>query len=84
LRDRGLVAPGYLGDLLLLDDLEACTVATVIRRGRMVTGDVFAAPGSGPGMPVIGIIPGKIITDREHADCRTATVSGTPSRDAIC
>jgi adenine deaminase len=35
LRDRGLVAPGYLADLLLLDDLEACTVATVIRRGRV-------------------------------------------------
>jgi adenine deaminase len=38
----GLVAPGYLGDLLLLDDLEACTVATVIRRGRVVTGESFA------------------------------------------
>ena len=92
MRDRGLVAPGYLADLLLFDDLEACRVATVIRRGRVVTGerfatrvlpappahnsirltpvtaDVFAAPGSGPGTPVIGIIPGKIITDREHAE----------------
>ena len=92
LRDRGLVAPGYLADLLLLDDLEACAVATVIRRGRVVTAesfatrilpappahnsvhlapvtaDVFAAPGSGPGTPVIGIIPGKIITDLEYAE----------------
>jgi adenine deaminase len=92
LRDRGLVAPGYLADLLLVDDLQACAVATVIRRGRVVTGesfatralpappahnsmrlapvtaDAFAAPGSGAGTPVIRIIPGKIITDREHAE----------------
>ena len=92
LRDRGLVAPGYLADLLVLDDLEACAVATVIRRGRVVTGesfaprvlpappvhnsirlapvtaDVFAAPGGGPGTPVIRIIPGKIITEWEHAE----------------
>jgi adenine deaminase len=33
LRDRGLVAPGYLADLLLLDDLETCGVAQVIRAG---------------------------------------------------
>jgi adenine deaminase len=109
LRDRGLVAPGYLADLLLLDDLEACAVATVIRRGRVVTGesfatrglpappahnsirlapvtaDVFAAPGSGPGTPVIGIIPGKIITDREHAELpyRHGQRHADPSRDLL-
>jgi adenine deaminase len=92
LRDRGLVAPGYLADILLLDDLQTCAVATVIRRGREVTAEsfsgrslprppahnsirlgpvtaeAFAAPGSGPGTPVIGIIPGKIITAREQAE----------------
>ena len=109
LRDRGLVAPGYLADLLLLDDLEACAVATVIRRGRAVTeesfatrvlpappahnsirlapvtADVFAAPGSGPGTPVIGIIPGKIITDREHAELpyRHGQRHADPSRDLL-
>lgn len=109
LRDRGLVAPGYLADLLLLDDLEACAVATVIRRGRVVTGtsfemrilpsppahnsirlapvtaDVFAAPGSGPGTPVIGIIPGKIITDREYAELpyRHGQRHADPSRDLL-
>lgn len=109
LRDRGLVAPGYLADLLLLDDLEACRVATVIRRGRVVTAasfatralpappahnsirlapvtaEVFAAPGSGPGTPVIGIVPGKIITDREHAQLpyRGGQRHADPSRDLL-
>jgi adenine deaminase len=109
LRDRGLVAPGYLADLLLLDDLERCAVATVIRRGRMVTAesfanrslppppahnsirlapvtaDAFAAPAGGPGTPVIGVIPGKIITAREHADLpyRDGLRHADPSRDLL-
>ena len=33
LRDRGLVAPGYLADILLLDDLASCAVHLVLRRG---------------------------------------------------
>ena len=36
LTDRGLIAPGYLADFLLLDDLEGCAVHTVFRRGRRV------------------------------------------------
>jgi adenine deaminase len=92
LRDRGLIAPGYLADILLMDDLAACAVSTVLRRGRPVTAESFAhrslprppaqnsvhlpqvstqmfeVPASGPGTPVIGIIPGKIITAHEHAD----------------
>jgi len=40
--DRGLIAPGYLADLLLLDDLESCAVHTVFRRGRAVTDETFA------------------------------------------
>jgi adenine deaminase len=109
LRDRGLVAPGYLADLLLLDDLNACAVATVIRRGRVVTGesfthrvlpaapvhnsirlapvtaDAFAAPGSGPGTSVIGIVPGKIITAREYAELpyRHGQRHADPSRDLL-
>jgi adenine deaminase len=88
LKDRGLIAPGYLADFLLLDDLESCAVHTVFRRGRRVTADTFAgrvlpqppggntlylspvtaeafrAPAAGPATPVIGIIPGKILTRR--------------------
>jgi adenine deaminase len=41
LRDRGLVAHGYLADILLLDDLASCAVHMVLRRGRPVTEQTF-------------------------------------------
>jgi adenine deaminase len=92
LTDRGLIAPGYVADFLLLDDLESCAVHTVFRGGRRVTAETFAgrpmpepgggntvklapvtaetfhAPGLGPATPVIGIIPGKILTEHLQAE----------------
>lgn len=103
LKDRGLVAPGYLADIVLLDDLAQCTVSQVIRAGKPVTAESFAGrtspppvglnsikrtrivaedlaiPATGPGTPVIGVLPNKIITEalqatvpyrngRRHAD----------------
>src|SRR5277367_3599315 len=41
LTDRGLIAPGYLADLLLLDDLESCAIHSVFRRGHKVTPETF-------------------------------------------
>jgi adenine deaminase len=41
LRDRGIIAPGRLADIVLLDDLETCAVAKVIRKGRLVTPATF-------------------------------------------
>ena len=91
LTDRGLIAPGYLADFLLLDDLETCAIHSVFRRGRSVTpeaftgrripeppggntvllgavsAETFAFPASGPATPVIGIIPGKILTEHLQA-----------------
>ncbi len=85
--DRGLVAPGYRADLVILDDLETCAVRTVLKGGRLVDDAMFAArpkvapvglgsvklepviaadfatPASGPTGPVIGVIPGKIVTE---------------------
>jgi adenine deaminase len=109
LRDRGLIAPGYLADILLLDDLQSCAVSFVLRRGRLVTPEsfierllpeppsgnsvhlgrvtaaTFAAPASGPSMAVIGIIPGKILTDRLQAELpfRGGQRHADPSRDLL-
>lgn len=43
LKDRGLVAPGWRADIVLLDDLETCAVAQVFSAGRLVDDALFAA-----------------------------------------
>jgi adenine deaminase len=77
---------------VLLADLEACAVETVIAGGRVVDDALFAArrivppvgrhsmkarsvtaedfriPGNGPLTPVIGVIPGRIITEHWTAE----------------
>lgn len=92
LHDRGLVAPGWRADLVILNDLETCAVADVISAGRHVDDALFATrktiapvgynsvklramtatdfriPGNGKATPVIGVEPGKIITQRLAMD----------------
>lgn len=87
LTDRGLIAPGFRADIVLLDDLADCRVNSVIRSGRLVgpesfegrptvapvglnslkldpvTPDIFRVASNGPSGPVIGLIPGKILTE---------------------
>ena len=99
LKDRGLVAPGYRADLVLVDDLETCAVRTVIKDGEIVTAErltyepvapigygsvkldpvtpgLFRVPASGPTGPVIGLVPGAVLTDHltlslpYHEGCR--------------
>ena len=92
LRDRGLIAPGWRADILLLDDLQSCSVKSVIAGGRLVEPELFAArksvapvgmksvkrepvnaedfrvPASSASTQVIGVVPGRIITERLSMD----------------
>lgn len=90
LRDRGLVAPGWRADLVVINSLEDCRAEMVFAGGRRVNDALFATrrpvvpvgldsvrarpvkaadfavPATESEVPVIGIIPGKIITEHRR------------------
>ncbi len=86
--DRGFIGPGKRADIVLVEDLAACSVKRVFAGGRLVGDPLFAdrVPVSPVGLgsvksralteadfgvaaregetPVIGVVPGRIITER--------------------
>ncbi|SNS41146.1 MULTISPECIES: adenine deaminase [unclassified Azospirillum] len=63
LKDRGLVAPGYLADIVLLDDLAQCTVSQVIRAGKPVNAETFAGRRSPPPVGLGSIKRARIVAE---------------------
>lgn len=108
LRDRGLVAPGWRADVVLLDDLRDCRVSDVVAGGQLVRPELFDArvPVAPVGLasmkasnvtadsfhvppdphrnvtPVIGVVPGRIITERESATLEVGETGTLPDLDA--
>lgn len=70
LRDRGLVAPGWRADLVLLEDLDTCAVSEVFAAGRRVDADLFARRER---VPTVG-------TGSVKAPAVTAASFGVPAR----
>ncbi|MDD3704355.1 MAG: adenine deaminase [Victivallaceae bacterium] len=48
LNDRGIIAPGYRADIVLLSDYRRCQVAKVIKNGQIISDESFAQRAAEP------------------------------------
>jgi len=109
LTDRGFIGPGKRADIVLVEDLAACSVKQVFCAGRLVEDALFAdrVPVAPVGLgsvrsrrlaeadfrceardgetPVIGVVPGRIITERLAMQLPARDCIALPdlARDAI-
>jgi adenine deaminase len=109
LRDRGMIAPGRRADIVLVDDLAACSVRIVISAGRVVsdglfatrktiepvgldsvkartvTADDFKMLGSAGEVTMIGVAPGRVVTDsvRKRVPAASGYRTADPAGDVV-
>ncbi len=108
LHRAGAVAPGYIANLLVIDDLAKLSVDMVFYRGKLVarnsealfsapwrtdpeithtvnikpfTIDALKIPATRNPLPVIGIVPGQIITRRIDAEAKIANGFAVPDTE---
>jgi adenine deaminase len=74
LNDRGLLAPGWRADIVLLDSLDRCQVSDVVAAGRLVTPDLFAARKT---IPPVGLASMKA----SPVTAQTFIIQQRPGRD---
>ena len=63
LRDRGMIAPGRRADIVLVSDLDACTIEAVIVGGRLVGPDLFAGREALPEVGRKSVVRGPVRAD---------------------
>jgi adenine deaminase len=85
LHDRGLVAPGWRADLVVVDSLENCRVSQVISAGRRVDDALFAARKAVPpvGLGSVKSKPVSALQLQVRGDGKTVPVIGVDSGKII-
>jgi adenine deaminase len=85
LKDRGLIAPGWRADIVLLDRLEDCSVSDVLTAGRLVRPELFQSryPVNAVGLASMKAEPvtaDTFITPANPARNETLVIGVTPGK----